>query len=331
MRKRFVKSLAVLLALSFVAAACGGDDDDDVSSPPPTSGEVTGGANGAPEVDPTTTTTEFDLAELIESQEVDYDDPLVEDARTEVNSTLASATLSSTGQGGYDPAVTEQYISGMVGLLDSSWSQWMISNNYREPEVYIEVIQPPPAETSFASACGVDMDADYPNAGYCPDEVVMTTNDDGTTTTWYGALLFPSITMARMWSGNMFNKPIGNVEHAGDFAAGYIVAHEFGHHIVDEFSNQTGVAEPGKPNSELLADCFAGVGAYSLFLGNYLETGDLEEAVEAAWTIGDFDVTGTDHHGTPAQRVNAFLIGYSGTTVNPTPGHPGICVDEYWR
>ncbi|HEX4224097.1 MAG TPA: neutral zinc metallopeptidase, partial [Pseudonocardiaceae bacterium] len=72
----------------------------------------------------------------------------------------------------------------------------------------------------------------------------------------------------------------------GDFAQAYVVAHELGHHI----QNLTGVAAqvsalrqrfPADSNSlsvltELQADCYAGVWAYSTYQRGLLEPGDLQ-------------------------------------------------------
>ena len=84
----------------------------------------------------------------------------------------------------------------------------------------------------------------------------------------------------------------------GDFAQAYIVAHEIGHHV----QNLLGVMEdvdlatqenPDDRNElsvrlELQADCLAGIWAHSAFAkGDLLETGDLEEGLNAAAAVGD--------------------------------------------
>ena len=128
-----------------------------------------------------------------------------------------------------------------------------------------------------------------------------------------------------MWTGRVFDKQVSNLKRAGDFAAAMITAHELGHHIEGEMST---VRAPSPPNpyKELIADCFAGVWAYSVFLDNYLEDGDVDEAVNALEVIGD----DLGSHGTGAQRQNAFLVGYAGTTEAPGGGVPGKCIDQYW-
>jgi predicted metalloprotease len=118
----------------------------------------------------------------------------------------------------------------------------------------------------------------------------------------------------------------------GDFAQAYVVAHEVGHHI----QVLTGVADQinqararGMPlegdnglgvRQELQADCYAGVWA-NLAQQQYqwLEAGDVEEALNTATAIGDDRlqrqqtgsvVPDSFTHGTSAQRVRWFRTGF---------------------
>ena len=116
----------------------------------------------------------------------------------------------------------------------------------------------------------------------------------------------------------------------GDFAQAYIVAHEIGHHV----QNQLGVMEdvnlaqqedPGSANDlsvrlELQADCLAGIWAHSAVRqADLLETGDLEEALNAAAAVGDDRIQkqsggsvnpDTFTHGSSEQRVKWFKAGF---------------------
>ncbi|EMD84350.1 neutral zinc metallopeptidase [Pacificimonas flava] len=114
----------------------------------------------------------------------------------------------------------------------------------------------------------------------------------------------------------------------GDFAAAYVVAHEVGHHVqtVTGISDQvrraqsaTGQAQSNalQVRMELQADCYAGVFAHDN--SQYLEAGDIEEAVAAANAIGDDTlqrkaqgrvVPDSFTHGTSQQRQSWFLRGY---------------------
>eukprot|EP01084_Bolivina_argentea_P163572 284540_1 len=79
----------------------------------------------------------------------------------------------------------------------------------------------------------------------------------------------------------------------GDFAQGYVIAHEVGHHVqkllgiepkVRQLQQNATQAEVNRLSvrMELQADCFAGVWGHSMQQQGVLETGDLEEALNAA-------------------------------------------------
>lgn len=118
----------------------------------------------------------------------------------------------------------------------------------------------------------------------------------------------------------------------GDFAQAYVIAHEVGHHVqyllgindkVQKLSAGVNEVERNRLSvkQELQADCFAGIwGFYAKQRGNFLETGDLEEALNAASAIGD------DHlqagagrpvrpesftHGSAKERVYWFNKGFN--------------------
>jgi uncharacterized protein len=116
----------------------------------------------------------------------------------------------------------------------------------------------------------------------------------------------------------------------GDFAAAYVVAHEVAHHVQNELGILTKAnqirAQVSQEESneisvriELQADCLSGIWARAAAqdLGT-IETGDLEEAVNAARQIGDDTLQRnagqrpmphTFTHGTAEQRSRWFLTG----------------------
>jgi len=117
----------------------------------------------------------------------------------------------------------------------------------------------------------------------------------------------------------------------GDFAVAYVIAHEIGHHvqnlmgILDEVSAERQRLSETRANQltvrlELQADFFAGVWAHHASrMFDSLEEGDIEEALNAASSIGD-DVLQKKYqgrvvpdnftHGTAAQRSSWLRKGW---------------------
>jgi predicted metalloprotease len=106
----------------------------------------------------------------------------------------------------------------------------------------------------------------------------------------------------------------------GDFAQAYVIAHEIGHAVQDqtgvlpEFNSRRASMSQEEQNAysvkvELQADCYAGVWANYAKRQNYLEQGDVEEAIRAANQIGDDTLTRGQvsprnfTHGTSQQRM----------------------------
>lgn len=74
----------------------------------------------------------------------------------------------------------------------------------------------------------------------------------------------------------------------GDFAQAYVVAHEIGHHVQNLNRELGGDLDRRKSiETELQADCLAGVWAHDAEKRKLLEAGDLEEGMKAAAAVGD--------------------------------------------
>jgi predicted metalloprotease len=115
----------------------------------------------------------------------------------------------------------------------------------------------------------------------------------------------------------------------GDFAQAYVLAHEVAHHVQNvlgindqvQRAQQQGSADANELSIrlELQADCFAGVWGYTTYTRDLLESGDLEEGLNAAAAVGDDRIQQesggrvnpeTWTHGSSAQRVEWFRRGF---------------------
>lgn len=114
----------------------------------------------------------------------------------------------------------------------------------------------------------------------------------------------------------------------GDFAIAYVIAHEIGHHIQTLLGTSAKMrqAQEGKSEAEanklsvaleLQADFYAGVWAHDN--QQYIEAGDIDEALSAANAVGDdaiqskmqgHVVPDSFTHGTSEQRMYWFKKGF---------------------
>src|SRR5262245_47191372 len=123
----------------------------------------------------------------------------------------------------------------------------------------------------------------------------------------------------------------------GEFARAYVIAHEVGHHVqrllgysarVDEARRTQPKAEVNRMSVrlELQADYLAGVWAHhGQKRYNFLQPGDVEAALQAAFEIGDdrlqkkargYVVPDSFTHGTSQQRMRWFKEGFEMGDVN---------------
>ncbi len=120
---------------------------------------------------------------------------------------------------------------------------------------------------------------------------------------------------------------------SGDFAEAYVLAHEVGHHvqnlqgILNKVQRLKQHARGQKDENqlqvkvELQADCYAGIWAnHAEKKFHMLQQGDIEEALNAASSIGDdtlqkqaqgYVVPDSFTHGSSAQRVEWFKRGFT--------------------
>lgn len=118
----------------------------------------------------------------------------------------------------------------------------------------------------------------------------------------------------------------------GEVAQAYVIAHEVGRHVQNQLGvfGQSGAnTQQGSIQTELQADCYAGIWAYSLGQDGIFKAGEIQQATDAAAAVGDDNIQQKTEgrvtpenwtHGSSQQRVNAFNVGYQS-------GQPSLCKD----
>ena len=117
----------------------------------------------------------------------------------------------------------------------------------------------------------------------------------------------------------------------GDFAVAYVIAHEIGHHVQNLQGTSAKVFKMRQRSSkkdanalsvlqELQADCYAGIWAHHAQKNrNILESGDIEEGLAAASSVGDDRLQRNAGrrvqpeaftHGSSKQRMHWFRVGF---------------------
>jgi len=136
----------------------------------------------------------------------------------------------------------------------------------------------------------------------------------------------------------IFYQDLKNRFHApGDFAQAYVIAHEIGHHVqtllgisekVHSLRSRVNAVDANKLSvmQELQADCFAGIWAHHADRARQiLEEGDIDEALNAASSIGDdrlqkqsrgYVTPDSFTHGSSAQRLHWFKQGFESGDIN---------------
>lgn len=192
-----------------------------------------------------------------------------------------------------------QFVSVVLAETENTWHEIFNEKGatYREPKLVLY-------SGRVESACGVAGSSTGPF--YCPADEKL-----------YIDLSFYDELQRR------FKAP-------GDFAMAYVIAHEVGHHIqkltgttnkMEQLRGRISEEEYNKYSVrlELQADFYAGVWAHYTKQKDLLESGDLEEALNAASAVGDdriqkqsqgYMVPESFTHGTSEQRKRWFQKGF---------------------
>ena len=204
------------------------------------------------------------------------------------------------------PKNMEQFLTAVTKDVDAYWTKEFKDSGLPEPKVSYKWI---PAGQTAASACGDD-DGTLGDsaAAYCSGDDTIYISEKFATDIYDGALdkVLPG-------SSQGYGRTVG------DFSVAYIVAHEYGHEVQDELGvfQKYGQQLPAMA-FELQADCYAGNWAKSVDQQKRLQSGDVQEAMDAALAVGDFDTNSPGHHGTPEQREEAWDTGFQS-------GDPSSC------
>ncbi len=224
---------------------------------------------------------------------------------------VADGNTSITAPGDYTPSATDHEMARFSSVaLKSTEDVW--TEQFRK----MGQTYSPPKMVLFTgvtdTACGYGQSAMGPF--YCPNDQTV-----------YLDTSFFHDMQQRMGGG-------------GDFAQGYVIAHEVGHHVqhllgigqqIQRLQQRLPQRQANQLSVriELQADCYAGVWGKAMQERGVLEPGDIEEALRTAQAIGDDrlqrQTTGrvvpdSFTHGSSAQRLEWFRRGFES-------GDPKVC------
>tara|TARA_R100001369_G_scaffold87479_2_gene123061 strand:- start:11132 stop:11974 length:843 start_codon:yes stop_codon:yes gene_type:complete len=228
----------------------------------------------------------------------------------DVSDTLRQLETQTQTSSGEDRELTAEelemgeFMNTIFAYTEDTWNEIFSENNmnYQEPGLVLFT-------DGVQTACGGASSASGPF--YCPSDQKV-----------YMDLGFFNELRSRFGA------------KGGDFAIAYVTAHEVGHHVQTLLGTSAKVRQmqQGKSQTEanelsvaleLQADFYAGVWAY--YNKQYLEEGDIEEALSAANAVGDDAIQKRTQgrvvpdaftHGTSQQRKEWFMKGYKTGNIN---------------
>jgi uncharacterized protein len=194
------------------------------------------------------------------------------------------------------------FLDNVLSSVDTYWHQEDAALGRPAPSVNHVWVAP-----GAHVATGCQTTADENSAFYC-----------GTDDTIYIGQTFASQLYDGV-DGNLPGKAAGFGRAVGAYATAYVVAHEYGHNVQMELG-ELGRSIFAMP-TELNADCLAGTWTAWEYGQRKISSDDVQQVIDAAEAVGDFDFVSPNHHGTPQQRRDAVMTGIKS-------GQPSAC-DTY--
>ena len=212
------------------------------------------------------------------------------------------------------------FVSTVLADTEDTWVPifQQIGREYQEPTLVMY-------SGATSTACGTGQSAMGPF--YCPADQ----------TVYIDTTFFKEMRTQMDISGEQNQSELSRQDQAGDFAQAYVIAHEVGHHVqtllgisqqVNKVRQQVSQTEGNQLSvrQELQADCLAGLWAKQTNQRHqFLEQGDIAEAMDAAEKIGDdylqrksrgSVVPDSFTHGTSEQRQRWFDRGFTSGDIN---------------
>jgi len=170
-----------------------------------------------------------------------------------------------------DPAPIAPLLDNVLASVDAYWSQTFAAAGRPAPSVRHAWVVP---GDRLDTACGVQ--ASDTAAFYCAADDTIYVGQAFARALYDGT------------PGGLPGQQAGYGRAVGDFAVAYAVAHEYAHNVQQESGILTGGGR-ALP-TELNADCLAGTWMRWAYGQGRLDPGDVQEALDAALAVGDFDL-----------------------------------------
>jgi predicted metalloprotease len=219
----------------------------------------------------------------------------VREALDDLRQAVPSASLPQPTSGDRaGDAALERFLTRTLRSIDSYWTRTLQEAGQSEPRVSYVWVEP---GRVLRSGCGEP--ADDQSAFYCPADDTIFIGQSFARELWDG--------VSRSFPG----EAAGEGRAVGDFGLAYVVAHEYGHNLQQELGFFSAARGGRARPFELQADCLAGSWGNAVYREGGVTEQDVQEALSTTLAAGDFEVGTEQHHGTPPERRDAWLLGWS--------------------